>query len=76
MCRWCRAVYLVVAAMAWVPRGPESAANLVVEQKLERAAPNIFKSSRATLQKVLSGGTDRPIVEKTASKGTELAITH
>ena len=36
------------------------------------AAPNIFKSSRATLQKVLSGGTNRPIVEEAAHLSTEL----
>jgi hypothetical protein len=59
---------LVVAAMAWVPRGPESAGQFMAWHLISSfgGCPNDFKSWRAVHQKGLSGGTNRPIVEKAA----------
>ena len=67
----------VVPSMAWVPPGLGIYLdNLTEEDKTEEGAPNDFKLWRAARQKVISGGKNRPIVEKEDSKRTELGTTH
>ena len=63
---------LDVASMAWAP-GPESAGKFMVERsKIGMGSPNNFKFRRAAHQRVLSGGTNRPVVEEAALLSTEL----